>query len=364
MRVWRMRTGISITLKPADRRRLKALARDRNSPHKQVWRAEIVLLSADGLGTNEIMHQTGKSKTCVWRWQERFMQEGFEGLLRDKTRPSRIPPLGAAIAARVVALTQTDPPAEATHWTAVMMAQESGISATPVHRIWRPYGLQPHRVRQFKLSNDPKFVDKLHDVVGLYVDPPEHAIVLSVDEKSQIQALDRTQPGLPMKPGRAGTMTHDYKRNGTTTLFAALNVLDGTIIGRNMKRHRHQEFLRFLNEVDAQVPKRKEIHAIIDNYATHKHPKVQKRLAKPPRWTFHFTPTSASWLNAVEGFFAKLTNRRLKRGVFRSVAELEVAIERFISEANAEPKPFVWTTRPNRILAAVKRGKQALESVH
>ena len=198
-----MRTGISITLKPSDRRRLAALARDRNAPHKHVWRAEIVLLSADGIGTHEIMRRTGKSKTCVWRWQERFMQAGYDGLLRDKTRPSRIPPLGSDIAERVVALTRTDPPVEATHWTASMMAKAVGISASSVQRIWHAHGLQPHRVQQFKLSNDPKFIDKLRDVVGLYVDPPAHAIVLSVDEKAQIQALDRTQPGLPMKKGRA-----------------------------------------------------------------------------------------------------------------------------------------------------------------
>jgi transposase len=210
---------------------LVTLARDRNAPHKHVWRAEIVLLSADGVGTNEIMRQTGKSKTCVWRWQERFMRAGYDGLLRDKTRPSRIPPLGSDIAERVVMLTHTDPPAEATHWTATMMAKAVGISASSVQRIWRAHGLQPHRVQQFKLSNDPKFIDKLRDVVGLYVDPPAHAIVLSVDEKSQIQALDRTQPGLPMKKGRAGTMTHDYKRHGTTTLFAALDVLEGKVIG-------------------------------------------------------------------------------------------------------------------------------------
>src|SRR5271170_4030859 len=222
MRFWRMRTGISITLRPADRRRLKALARDRNAPHKHVWRAEIVLFSADGIGTNEIMRRTGKSKTCVWRWQERFMQEGYDGLLRDKTRPSRIPPLGSNITARVVTLTQADPPAEATHWTSAMMAKAVGISASSIQRIWRAHGLQPHRVKQFKLSTDPEFVGKLRDIVGLYVDPPAHAVVLSVDEKSQIQALDRTQPGLPMKKGRAGTMTHDYKRHGTTTLFAAL----------------------------------------------------------------------------------------------------------------------------------------------
>jgi transposase len=359
-----MRTGISITLKPSDRRRLKALARDRNAPQKHVWRAEIVLLSAAGTGTNEIMRETGKSKTCVWRWQERFMQEGYDGLLHDKTRPSRIPPLGAGIAERVVALTQTDPPAETTHWTAALMAKAVGVSASSVQRIWRAHGLQPHRVQQFKLSNDPNFVGKLRDVVGLYVDPPAHAIVLSIDEKSQIQALDRTQPGLPMKKGRAGTMTHDYKRHGTTTLFAALNILDGTVIGRNMQRHRHQEFIRFLNAVEAQVPERTAIHAIVDNYATHKHPKVREWLLRHPRWTFHFTPTSASWLNAVEGFFAKLTRRRLKRGVFRSVVDLQAAINRFVAETNDHPKAFTWTADPNKIIAAVRRGHQVLDSIH
>jgi transposase len=219
-------------------------------------------------------------------------------------------------------------------------------------------------VKQFKLSTDPQFVDKLRDIVGLYVDPPAHAVVLSVDEKSQIQALDRTQPGLPMKPGRAGTMTHDYKRNGTTTLFAALNVLDGTVIGRNMQRHRHQEFIRFLDAIEVHVPARKEIRAIVDNYATHKHPKVRQWLARHPRWTFHFTPTSASWLNAVEGFFAKLTRQRLKRGVFRSVADLEAAINCFVAETNVDPKPFTWIANPNKIIAAVRRGHQVLDSIH
>ena len=364
MRVWRMRTGISITLRPADRRRLKALARDRNTPHKHVWRAEIVLLSADGVGTNEIMRRTGKSKTCVWRWQERFMEAGYDSLLRDKTRPSRIPPLGSGITERVVTLTQTAPPTEATHWTSAMMAKVVGISASSVQRIWRAHGLQPHRVKQFKLSTDPRFVDKLRDVVGLYVDPPAHAVVLSVDEKSQIQALDRTQPGLPMKKGRAGTMTHDYKRHGTTTLFAALNVLDGTVIGRNMQHHRHQEFIRFLNTIEAQVPERKEIHAIVDNYATHKHPKVRQWLARHPRWTFHFTPTSASKLNAVEGFFAILTRRRLKGGVFKSVVDLQAAINRFVVDHNLQAKPFVWTADPDKIIAAVRRGHQMLDSIH
>src|ERR1700738_2334122 len=238
-----MRAGKSITVSFADRRRLENLIDDRNVAQKYVWRAEIVLFTADGAGTNEIMRRTCKSKTCVWRWQERFLEEGFEGLLRDKTRPSRIKPLGSEAAERVVALTLGDPPGETTHWTGALMAQASGLSVSSVQRIWRAHGLQPHRVRQFKLSRDPRFIDKLRDVVGLYVDPPAHAIVLSLDEKSQIQALDRTQPGLPLKKGRAGTMTHDYKRHGTTTLFAALNVLDGTVIGRNMQRHRHQEFI-------------------------------------------------------------------------------------------------------------------------
>jgi len=360
-----MRRGISFEVSPADRRRLEAIVRDRNSAHKHVWRAAIVLLSGDGIGTMEIIRRTGKSKTCVWRWQERFMLEGVDGLLRDKTRPSRIAPLGEEVAERVVTLTLKDPPCEATHWTAAMMARQAGISESSVRRIWRTHGLQPHRVRQFKLSNDPDFATKLRNVVGLYVDPPAHAIVLSVDEKSQIQALDRTQPGLPLKRGRAGTMTHDYKRNGTTTLFAALNVLDGTVIGKNMQRHRHQEFIRFLNEIEQRIPAGKVIDAILDNYAAHKHPKVRAWLRRHPRWTFHFVPTSCSWLNAVEGFFAKLAKRRLKRGVFHSVVNLQTAINRFVAQHNnTEAKPFRWIADPDTIIRAVNRGHQALDSNH
>ena len=233
-----------------------------------------------------------------------------------------------------------------------------------MQRIWRAHGLQPHRVRAFKLSNDPRFAEKLRAIVGLYVDPPAHAIVLSVDEKSQIQALDRTQPGLPMKKGRLATMTHDYKRNGTTTLFAALNVLDGSVIGQCMQRHRHQEFIRFLNRIERDVPAGKLIHVVLDNYATHKHPKVHAWLDRHPRWTFHFTPTSASWLNAVEGFFAKLTNRRLKRGVFPSIVDLQATINRFVAETNRQPRPFVWTADPDQIIAAVRRGHQTLDLIH
>ena len=364
MRVCDMRTGIIVEVSATDRQQLAAIVADRNAPQKHAWRAHIVLLTADGFGTAEIMRRAGTSKTAVWRWQERFMTEGVEGLLRDKTRPSRIPPLSTAVEQDVVARTLLDPPGETTHWTANAMALESGISISSVHRIWRRHGLRPHRVRQFKLSNDRQFANKLRDIVGLYVDPRAHAVVLSIDEKSQIQALDRTQPGLPMKKGRCGTTTHDYKRHGTTTLFAALNVLDGKVIGRCMQRHRHQEFIRFLNAVEANVPAGKLIHAIADNYATHKHPKVRQWLARHPRWTFHFTPTSASWLNAVEGFFAKLTRRRLKRGMFRSIVELQAAINRFLRETNEQPRPFRWTKDPDKIIAAVKRGHQALDSIH
>src|SRR5579864_1737086 len=359
-----MHERMKIRLSAASRYKLEAVVANRNSPQKHVWRAKIIILTADGCGTAEIMQATGKSKTVIWRWQERFREHGAAGLWRDKTRPSRIPPLSPEVAERVVAMTLAGPPPAASHWTGSAMAKAAGISVSSVQRIWRAHGLRPHLVRQFKLSNDPQFAAKLKEIVGLYINPPDHAVVLSVDEKSQIQALDRTQPGLPMKKGRAGTMTHDYKRHGVTTLFAALNVLDGTVIGHNMKRHRHQEFIRFLNTIEARVPKRKAIHAIVDNYATHKHPKVRAWLARHPRWTFHFTPTSASWLNAVETFFARLTRQRLTRGVFRSVDELKAAINRFVAESNADPKPFVWTADPRRVLAAVKRGKQALESVH
>jgi transposase len=343
---------------------LAAVATDRNSPQKHVGRANIVLLSADRLGTVAIMRRTGKAKPSVWRWQARYLEAGVDGLLRDRTRPSRIPRLAVDLVERVVARTLAAPPGEATHWTVRAMARAVGISPASVQRVWAAHGLQPHRIRTFKLSTDPAFAAKLRDVVGLDVDPPAHAVVLSVDEKSQIQALDRTQPGLPMKKGRAGTMTHDYKRNGTTTLFAALNVLDGSVIGQCMQRHRHQEFIRFLNRIERDVPAGKLIHVVLDNYATHKHPKVRAWLERHPRWTFHYTPTSASWLNAVEGFFAKLTRRRLQRGVFHSLVDLQAAITRYLTEHNQAPKPFVWTAEPEAILAKVKRGHQALETIH
>lgn len=360
-----MRGNLGLFVSSADRARLAAIIADRNSPQKHVWRAEVVLLTGDRVGTNEIRRRTGLGKVSVWRWQERYIDEGVDGLLRDKTRPSRIPKLSAEKIAEVIRRTQEEaPPDGGTHWTVRAMAAATGVSRAKVHVIWREAGLVPHRWRQFKLSNDPAFVEKVEDVVGLYVDPPEHAVVLSIDEKSQIQALDRTQPGLPMKRGRLGTMTHDYKRNGTTTLFAALNVLDGSVIGRNMQRHRHQEFIRFLNAVEREVPEDKVIHVILDNYAVHKHPKVRAWLARHPRWTFHFTPTSASWLNAVEGFFAKLSRRKLQRGVFHSVVALQTAINDFVDQHNQSSKPFVWRANPKDIIAAVKRGHQVLETIH
>ena len=353
-----------IKLQSSDRERLEKLIANRNTTQKHVWRARIVLLTGNGCGTFEIMRSVGKSKPTIWRWQKRFMEEGVEGLTYDKTRPPGKMPLDAVIVRRVVELTQQPPPFEETHWTGRTMAEAAGISVSSVQRIWRAYGLRPHLVKSFKLSNDPAFAEKLHDIVGLYMNPPEHALVLSVDEKSQIQALDRTQPGLPMKKGRAGTMTHDYKRNGTTTLFAALNVIDGKVIGQCMDRHRHQEFLRFLQKIDRETPTALILHIIVDNYATHKHPAVKAWLARHPRFHMHFTPTSASWLNAVEGFFSKLTKKRLKRGVFKSVPELESTILRFIEEKNESSKPFTWTADPDKIIEKVNRGKQALESIH
>src|ERR671918_2664402 len=347
-----MRGNLGLLVNPADRARLAAIVADRSSPQKHVWRARVMLLSADQVGTAEIMRRTGLSKPSVWRWQERYLETGVEGLLRDKTRPSRVPALAEAKVAAVIGRTLKEtPPGEATHWTVRAMARASGVSPAKVHQIWQAAGLAPHRLRRFKLSNDPAFAAKVEDVVGLYVDPPKHAIVLSVDEKAQIQALDRPQPGLPMKPGKAGTMTHDYLRNGVTTLFAAFDVLEGTVLGRCMQRHRHQEFLRFLNTIEAAVPAGKVIHVILDNYGSHKHPKVLRWLARHPRFVFHFTPTAGSWLNAVETFFSALTRRRLKRGSFHSIVDLQAAIHRYIAEHNNDPKPFTWTKTPRQILA-------------
>jgi len=334
-----------------DRRRLAAIVADRNRLQKHAARARIILHSAERLDVAEVARCAGISRPAVWRWQLRFAEAGVDGLLRDKTRKPGRAPTPDAVVRQVVALTCAEPPGEVTHWTGRAMAEATGLSLRTVQRIWQAHRLQPHRLRSFKRSRDPEFLAKLEDIVGLYMAPPRHAVVLSVDEKSQIQALDRTQPRLPLKPGEAGTMTHDYIRNGTTTLFAALNVLDGTVIGRCMQRHRHQEFIRFLNTVEAAVPAGKLVHAILDNYGSHKHPKARAWLERHPRWTFHYTPTSGSWLNAVETFFSAMTRRRLRRGVFHSLVDLQAAIKRYLAEHNADPKPFTWTAKPASIIA-------------
>ena len=345
---------VSIILNAADRDRLVEIIGDRNRPLKHIQRAKIVLRSGDRLPVLEVARRAGVSRPAVWRWQQRFAEEGADGSLRDKTRKPGRAPIAPAVVARIVAKTCSEPPGAVTHWTGRAMAEIFGVSLRSIQRIWEEHRLQPHRLRTFKRSNDPAFAAKVEDIVGLYMNPPAHAVVVSIDEKSQIQALDRTQPGLPLKPGKCATMTHDYKRNGTTTLFAALDVLHGTVVGRCMPRHTHAEFIKFLNAVERAIPAGKVVHAVVDNYATHKHPKVLEWLADHPRWVFHFTPTSGSWLNAVENFFSVLTRRAIRRGVFKSVADLENTIRAFIRRQNADPKPFVWTKPAETILAKLR----------
>jgi len=345
-----MRKIERLSVTATNRKRLEQLVSDRNTPQKVVWRARIVLLASDGIAANAIAVTVGKSVLTVRRWRRRYDAVGLEGLVRDATRPPRRKPLTPEQINAVVNKTLHERPANATHWSVRSMAAATGLSRSSIQRIWKAHELKPHRVKTFKVSRDRRFVEKVEDVVGLYLNPPDKALVLSVDEKSQIQALDRTQPGLPMKKGRAGTMTHDYKRNGTTRLFAALNMLDGRVIGACMPRHRHQEFLRFLKHIHEVTPAHLDLHLIVDNYSTHKTAKVQRWLKAHKRVHLHFTPTSASWLNMVERFFAELTEKRIRRGVFTSVAELEQAIMTYLEQHNANPKPFVWTKSTGEIL--------------
>jgi transposase len=345
-----MAQTVCVILTEAEKARLRAISEDRARPLKHIQRARIVLLSAERLSVLEVAHQAGVSRPAVWRWQQRFAEAGVDGLLHDKTRPPGKPPHSTSTVGAVLALTCSEPPGEVTHWTGRAVAAATGISLRSVQRIWQEHRLQPHRVRTFKRSTDPAFAEKVEDIVGLYMDPPRHAVVLSVDEKSQIQALERTRPDRPLASGRPATRTHDYVRHGTTTLFAALNVLEGTVIGRCMQRHRHAEFLRFLNAVEATVPTGKVVHVVLDNYRTHTHAKVRAWLSRHPRWVFHFTPTSASWLNAVEGFFSALSRRRLRRGTFTGIVDLQAAIKRYIAEHNQQSKPFVWTKPAAAIL--------------
>ena len=317
-------------------------------------------MNADGYGVSAIMREVGVSKTTVWRWQEYFAEAGVAGLLKGRSKPPGKKPLCHDLKLKLIEKTLKERPPNATHWSVRTMADAMGISHTSVQRIWNEHGLKPHLARSFKVSNDPDFAGKVEDIVGLYIDPPEKALVLSVDEKSQIQALDRTQPGLPMKKGRAGTMTHDYKRNGTTTLFAALDVASGAVIGECLPRHRADEFLTFLKKIDRETPAHLDLHLILDNYATHKTPAVKRWLARHKRFTLHFTPTSCSWLNLVERLFAEITRQRIRRGTFNNVAELKAAITQWIEHRNQNPRPFSWTATAKSILTKHRRAKKAL----
>ena len=354
-----MRTAARIELNAQEEKRLKKLAGSNTASVREARRVRIVLLAAQGKNNQEIAQMMGIGRVQVGRWRERYANEGIAGITKDRPRGGRKSRIDAA---EIVRLTTQTQPSNATHWSTRAMAAASGISEASVRRIWKAHGLKPHRVKTFKVSRDPQFVEKLEDIVGLYLSPPEHALVLCCDEKSQVQALDRTQPGLPLKKGRAATMTHDYKRHGTTTLFAALSVLDGQVIGQCQQHHTHVEWLKFLKQIDRQTPKDKSLHLICDNYATHKHPNVRQWLEKHPRFHVHFTPTSASWLNMVERFFRDLTSQRLRRGAFTSVPELISAIEEYIAKHNQNPKPFIWTKKANDILEKVVRANSRLSS--
>ena len=357
-----MRVAPQVVLTQDEERTLQQWAGGRSLPARQVERARVVLMAAAGKQDLEIAAAIGISNQKAARWRKRFLKLGLAGLEKDAPRPGRRPTITLSKVQEVVSKTTQEKPANATHWSTRTMAEAAGLSEKSVRRIWHKHGLKPHLSRSFKVSNDPEFAEKLEAIVGLYLNPPEHAIVLCADEKSQIQALDRTQPGLPIKKGRCGTMTHDYKRNGTATLFAALNTLDGTIISMCDDRHRHQEWFRFLKVIDQVTPQGKDIHLIADNYATHKHPKVQRWLTRHQRFHIHFTPTSSSWLNMVERFFRDLTDKRIRRGIFRDVEELIVAIGDYIDQYNNKPKPFVWTAKASDILEKVKRARKVLNN--
>ena len=358
-----MRRAIAIQMSESERMTLEQWARGRKTPARLVLRARIVLAAAEGRENQEIATAYGSDPHTVARWRKRFAKDRLAGLEKDAPRSGRPADAQQALAAEIVRKTTQEKPANATHWSTRTLAAKLGTTRSLVHRVWKATGLKPHLVKTFKVSNDPHFTEKVVDVVGLYLDPPEHALVLCVDEKSQIQALDRTQKSLPMFPGRLGTMTHDYKRNGTTTLFAALNVFEGTVIGTCMDRHRHQEFVRFLKQVDAETPPDLDLHLIVDNYATHKHPQVQKWLSKHKRFHFHFIPTSSSWLNLVERWFREITEKRIRRDAFRSVDELVEAITDYITHNNTHAKPFVWTKTAEEILAKVARARKVLDNV-
>ena len=358
-----MRRACVITPTDEDRETLERWSRGRSTEARLVERARIVLLAAEGRENRDIAAELGITRATVARWRDRFAARGIAGIEKEAPRGGRPPKARHELAAKIVEMTTRLKPADATHWSTRTLAEALGTNRSMVSRVWQANGLKPHLVRTFKVSNDPRFAEKLVDVVGLYLDPPEHALVLCVDEKSQIQALDRTQRSLPIYRGRCETMTHDYKRNGTTTLFAALDMVEGRLIGQCMPRHRHQEFIKFLKRIDAETPSGLDLHLIVDNYATHKHPKVKSWLKRHRRFHLHFIPTSSSWLNLVERWFREITTKRIRRGAFRSVDQLIAAIQDFIDGHNSDPKPFVWTAKAGDILEKVRRARAVLDKI-
>jgi transposase len=358
-----MRVAPQITLDDEQRKTLQRWSRGRSTPARLVLRARIVLLAAKGKQNKDMASELGVDRSIVGRWRSRFAQHGPAGIEKDAPRGGRKPTKRNKVARLIIEKTTQETPPNATHWSTRSLAKKLGVSQSMVHRVWRANRLKPHLARTFKVSNDPHFVEKLIDVVGLYLNPPEHALVLCVDEKSQIQALDRTQPGLPLKKGRCGTMTHDYKRNGTTTLFAALELAEGRLIGQCMNRHRHQEWIKFLKLIDAETPKELALHLIVDNYATHKHAKVKSWLKRHARFHMHFTPTASSWLNLVERWFREITDKRIRRAAFRNVKQLQQAITDYIDEHNENPKAFKWTAKVETILEKVRRARAVLDKM-
>jgi transposase len=354
----------AIVLDPEEQATIDTWVRSRSLPLRQVQRAQIIQCAATGVESQDIARILGVSRPTVQLWRQRFLALRLKGLEKDAPRPGRLPQISEQRVRDIVQATLHTKPANATHWSTRTMAQAQGVSSATVQRIWQQHNLKPHLTKTFKLSRDAAFLEKLSDVVGLYLNPPDRAMVLCVDEKSQIQALDRTQPGLPLKKGRCGTITHDYKRHGTTTLFAALSMLDGCVIGDCMPRHRHQEFIRFLKQIDAETPAELELHLIVDNYATHKHPKVKAWVRRHPRFHLHFTPTSSSWLNLVERWFRDLTDKRIRRDSFESVPDLIATIEDYVAQSNQNPHVFVWTASVDRIMAKFAKCKEALETLH
>lgn len=358
------RSAATIVLSPEERTTIDMWAKGKRFPVRLVQRAQIIQMAADGIMNQDIAVKLETTRPTVQLWRDRFLALRLNGLEKDAPRPGRLPKIPVEKIAAVVEATLQTKPSNATHWSTRTMAAEQGISEKTVRRIWKQHNLKPHLTKTFKLSRDKQFVDKLHDIVGLYMNPPDKALVLCVDEKSQIQALDRTQPGLPMKKGRCGTQTHDYKRNGTTTLFAALNMLDGKVIGDCMPRHRHQEFIRFLKKIDNETPAGLNLHLIVDNYGTHKHPRVNSWLRRHPRFKLHFIPTSSSWLNMVERWFREITDKRIRRGTFKSVPDLIAAIKDYMENHNQNPHVFVWTAPAEKILAKISICKEALAALH